>query len=115
MQDWNAWRVLACLTPCRPVSLPKDVDPTAPDFAARAGAFARASEVRYIVTFDSRQPWPVWHVRPGGPEEGGAAGRFWQLYEYSAQDDAVRPVPVPPAADWPTKIPEDWRAGPRPR
>lgn len=103
--DLNAWRVLTCLTECRVVGLPEDVNPASPDFASKAADFARAHGTRYIVSFDAQQPWPIWHI-PTHLPGGAAPGRHWQLCECPAEDGALRPVQTEPACRWPTSIPE---------
>jgi len=112
VRDWNTWRVLTCLTACRLVRFPSDMNPGTPDFGTKAADFARARGARFVVSFDAEQPWPIWHIPTHVVGSSGPPGRRWQLWEYSADDGAIRPVRTEPASRWPTSIPETGRKPP---
>jgi len=105
LQDPSAVGAVGCLTQWRYVLWPKGIHVSAPDGPARLAELARAEGIRYVITRSFDQPWPTWHLSPrllGQPEPRAP---YFRLWEYDASSDSLREIEVPPAVDWPTRVP----------
>jgi len=107
--DATSRRTVATLTHAPVVRLPKRALGARPPAADRAKQYARDYGARYIITLDRSQPWPTWHIPKHYLGGGVPNAPYWQLYEYDAAQDALRPIEALPERRWPTRIPIERR------
>lgn len=106
-QSMRAYAAVPCLSGLRSVWIPKTVTVDSPERSSRLTEYARQARVRYLITPDPTQPWPVWHLPRhyvGGPKR---TGPHWQLWEYHSNEGRLRKLEVEPSREWPTKLPRD--------
>ncbi len=74
-------------------------------------AWARQLNIKYVLFQPKVSPWRVFHFRMAwlqarmsdDPIDDTGAG--WRLYEIPPEGDTARRVSIPPAQNWPTRVP----------
>ena len=104
-QDSASAAVVAALTNCRFAHFTRRFRLSRPGAEAWLMDFARQHGARYVITRNFDEPWPAWHVDPRRLGEAGSSRPYFQLWEVDADEGVLRPLEVPPASRWPTRLP----------
>jgi hypothetical protein len=106
-QSMRAYAAIPCLSGLRAIWIPKTVTVDSPEHSSRLTEYARRERVRYLITPDRTQPWPVWHLPRHYVDGPRRTGPHWQLWEYRSNEGRLRRLEVEPSHEWPTRLPMD--------